>query len=92
MTGKTVNIRVAQTHFSRLIARIELGERIVISRAGKPIAELRPVSKMPAGKRKRRKEGSHPLDDPLLRVEEYSYDGPVGLTTNQEFDHTVSGS
>ncbi len=35
-----VNIHEAKTHLSRLIARVEAGEEIVISRAGKPVAKL----------------------------------------------------
>ena len=81
MRSKTVNITDAKTHFSRVIARVERGERIVIARAGKPVAELRPMRKM--------KKRSIPRDDPLLRVEEYSYDGPIGPTTNRDIDSTV---
>jgi prevent-host-death family protein len=36
----TFNIHEAKTHLSRLIVRVEEGEEIVISRAGKPIARL----------------------------------------------------
>ncbi len=36
----TFNIHEAKTHLSRLIVRVEEGEEIVISRAGKPIAKL----------------------------------------------------
>lgn len=81
MRGKTVDIHDAKTRLSRLIARVERGERIVIARAGKPVAELRPVGKM--------KKRPIRLDDPLLRVNEYSYDGPIGPTTNQDIDSTV---
>lgn len=83
MRGKTVNVNDAKAHLGRLITRVERGERIVIARAGKPVAELRPVRKI----RKR----SVPLDDPLLRVEEYSYDGPIGPTTDRDIDSTVCG-
>jgi prevent-host-death family protein len=83
MRGKTVNINDAKTHLARLIALVERGERIVIARAGKPVAELRPVRKM--------KRRSIPLDDPLLRVDEYSYDGPICPTTNRDIDSTVCG-
>ncbi|MEO8626153.1 MAG: type II toxin-antitoxin system prevent-host-death family antitoxin [Candidatus Limnocylindrales bacterium] len=38
-----VNVHDAKTHFSRLLARVEAGERIVIARAGKPVAVLAPV-------------------------------------------------
>lgn len=36
----TVNIREAKTHLSRLLARVEAGEEIVIARRGKPVARL----------------------------------------------------
>jgi prevent-host-death family protein len=36
----TVNIHYAKTHLSKLLARVEAGETIVIARAGKPVAEL----------------------------------------------------
>jgi prevent-host-death family protein len=40
----TVNIHEAKTHLSRLLARVAAGERIVISKAGKPIAVLSPYT------------------------------------------------
>jgi len=63
-------MRDAKAQLSRLIARVEQGKRVVITRASKPVAELRPRGKV--------KKRSEPLDDPLLRVDEYSYDGPIG--------------
>ncbi|MCW2749100.1 MAG: prevent-host-death protein [Aeromicrobium sp.] len=41
----TVNIHEAKTHLSRLLVRVESGERIIIAKAGKPIAELAPIKK-----------------------------------------------
>lgn len=38
-----VNVHEAKTHLSKLLARVEAGERIVIARAGRPIAVLAPV-------------------------------------------------
>ena len=38
-----VNMHEAKTHLSRLVERVEGGEEIVISRAGKPVAKLVPV-------------------------------------------------
>ena len=35
-----VNVREAKTHLSRLLARAEAGEEIVIARRGKPVARL----------------------------------------------------
>lgn len=81
MSEKTVNIHDANTRLSRLIARLERGKRIVVPRAGKSVAELRPARKV--------KKRSRPLDDPLLRVEEYSYEGPIGRTANEDVDQTV---
>ncbi len=37
-----VNIHEAKTHLSRLLEQVAAGERVVISKAGKPIAELVP--------------------------------------------------
>lgn len=81
MRGKTVNIADASRRLSRLIARVERGERIVVARTRKAVAALRAVRKM--------KKRSVPLDDPLLRVDEYSYDGPIGPTTNRNIDSTI---
>jgi len=39
---KAVNVHDAKTGFSRLLARAERGEEIVIARAGKPVARLIP--------------------------------------------------
>ena len=41
---ESVNIYQAKTEFSRLIARVEGGERIVISRSGRPVARLVPFA------------------------------------------------
>lgn len=37
-----VNIHEAKTHLSRLLERVAAGERVVISKAGRPIADLVP--------------------------------------------------
>ena len=34
----------AKTHLPKLLERVEKGERFVITRHGKPVAELRPVT------------------------------------------------
>lgn len=41
----TVNVHEAKTNLSRLLARVEAGEQIVIARGGKPIARLEPYAK-----------------------------------------------
>jgi prevent-host-death family protein len=37
-----VNIHAAKTNLSRLIEKVSLGETIIISKAGKPLAKLAP--------------------------------------------------
>jgi len=48
----SVNMHEAKTQLSRLVARVEGGEQIVITRAGKPAAKLVPVPHLKRGKRK----------------------------------------
>lgn len=40
-----VNVHQAKTQLSRLLARVEAGEEVVISRAGRPVARLTPVAR-----------------------------------------------
>jgi prevent-host-death family protein len=47
-----VNMHEAKTHLSRLVERVEGGEEIVISRAGKPAAKLVPIAPKKLGPRK----------------------------------------
>ena len=46
----TVNVREAKTHLSRLLARVEAGQEVVIARNGLPVARLVPVKRR--GKRR----------------------------------------
>ena len=39
-----VNVHDAKTHFSKLLARVEAGEEVVIGRAGTPVAKLVPIT------------------------------------------------
>jgi prevent-host-death family protein len=39
---RTVDIRAAKTHLSRLLDQVAAGEEIVISHAGRPVARLVP--------------------------------------------------
>jgi prevent-host-death family protein len=62
----TVNVHEAKTHLSRLLERAERGERIVIARAGRPVAVLQAIEPIA-----RRQPGSDPIvihddfDDPI---------------------------
>ena len=42
----TVNVHEAKTHLSRLLERVEAGEVVTSARAGKPIADLVPHSRV----------------------------------------------
>jgi prevent-host-death family protein len=42
-----VNVQEAKTHLSRLLARVEAGDEIVIARDGRPIARLVSIQKQP---------------------------------------------
>ena len=44
-----VGVHEAKTHFSKLLRRVAMGEEIIITRGGEPVAKLTPVGK--AGKR-----------------------------------------
>lgn len=66
----TVNVHEAKTHLSRLLARVAAGERIVIARAGKPIAVLSPVHEPGPRKPGRDRIVIHPdFDEPLPEFE-----------------------
>ena len=52
---RMVSIRDANQNFSRLVKEVESGETVVITRQGKPVAELKP---RPASR----------LDDPKVRA------------------------
>jgi len=76
--SETVNVHAAKTQLSKLLARVEAGEEIVIARAGKPIARLAPLERP----RKARKGGvwkgkvwiAPDYDDPLPGFEDVSFD------------------
>jgi prevent-host-death family protein len=43
----TVTIHDAKTHLSRLLERVAAGERVIISKAGRPLADLVPHQATP---------------------------------------------
>jgi prevent-host-death family protein len=60
-----VNIHEAKTNFSRLLAQVDKGEEVIISKAGKPVARLIPFEEEP----KRRLAGS----GKSLKVRQYEF-------------------
>ena len=71
----TVNIHEAKTNLSKLLVRVMAGERVIIAKAGKPVAELRPLDRRPEKRVLGRDRGkvwiSPHFDDPLPEFEEY---------------------
>jgi prevent-host-death family protein len=84
MSKSMVNVHEAKTHFSKLLARVEKGERITVARGGKPVAQLVPA--------KAKAPGALPPEDPLLNLDEFGFDGPGGPMSNKEMDRIVYGS
>lgn len=42
-----ITIRELRNHGGEVVDRVAQGEQIIVTRAGKPVAELRPVSRRP---------------------------------------------
>ena len=78
-----INIHAAKTRLSQLVARAERGERIIIARDGKPVAQLGPA---PRGKR-----ATLSPDDPLLNLSDFAVDGAGGPLTNEDIDRLLYG-
>ena len=81
--SSVVNVHAAKTHLSRLLKRVERGERITIARDGKPVAVIGPV---PAAQRP-----PLPPDDPLLNLGKFAVAGPAGKLTNVDIDRLLYG-
>lgn len=64
-----VNIHEAKMQLSRLLARVEAGEEVVIARAGRPVARLSAVTVAPGERRLG-------LDAGLFRVPD-DFDAPL---------------
>jgi len=70
----TVNIHEAKTHLSRLVDEVAAGAEIIISKSGKPMARLTPISApvrkkqlgLLRGKIKVPDDFNAPLDDETL--------------------------
>jgi len=66
---KTVNIHEAKTKLSKLLARVKMGEEVIIAKAGKPVARLVPIGARSAqrapGSAKHRVWMSPDFDAPL---------------------------
>jgi len=47
----TININEAKTHLSHYLDEVEKGERVVVCKRNRPVAELRPIAPRPTEKR-----------------------------------------
>ena len=47
---ESVNVQEAKRHFSRLLARGNQGEEIIIAKAGKPVARIAPYAMKPTNR------------------------------------------
>ena len=74
----TVNVHEAKTHLSRLLAKVEAGENIVIARNGTPVARIVPVKRQGRrqfGSMKGRIKFDDSFFDPLPEEELAAWEG-----------------
>lgn len=83
MPSEVFNIHAAKSRLSELVARVERGERIVIARAGQPVAELGPLTSVSVAQLS--------ADDPLLNLDDFALNGPGGDLSNEDIDLTLYG-
>jgi prevent-host-death family protein len=74
----TVNIHEAKTQFSKLIARVEAGEEIIIARDGTPVARLVGVRKAPQKRVPGQDRGLYKIPD--------DFDAPLPEDIAAEFE------
>jgi prevent-host-death family protein len=83
-----VNIHEAKTHFSRLIQRVEAGEEVTISRAGKPVAKLIAAGPQhgtrPLGLDRGKMWMAPDFDAPDHELEALFYDAPITSKTSSQ--------
>ncbi len=68
---RTINIHAAKTHLSRLVEEVAAGEPFVIAKAGKPMAQVIPISapKKKAKKRIGLMKGAYTLPDNFEEID-----------------------
>jgi prevent-host-death family protein len=76
MSTSTIGLFEAKTHLSELIARVEQGEQVLITRHNKPVAKLVPVKAAARGRTQQRERALaalaafEPIDLPGASVSE----------------------
>ena len=78
-----INMHDAKTHFSRIVARVEAGEEVIIARAGKPVVKIVAIDPPPAPAKRRLGwlEGKYIVPDDIKtpfkdEIEEMFYGNP----------------
>lgn len=67
----------------RALESVRRGERLILTHRGRPVARLEPV----------RAAAAAPVDDdPLMRLDDFAFDGPGGSLTNAALDRIVYGA
>jgi prevent-host-death family protein len=69
MSDSEIGIRELRNHGGDVVDRASAGERLIITRSGRPVAELRPLPKQPlkAAVLLERRRGLPPVDPARLR-------------------------
>jgi prevent-host-death family protein len=75
---RSVNVHEAKTSFSKLLARVARGERIVIAKNGVPVAVLGPYEERPV----QRELG---IDRGRIRIDE-DFNAPLSDAVLREFE------
>lgn len=64
----------------RILRRVGRGERLILTRRGRPVARLEPI-----------RDGEPASDDPFYRLPDFAVEGG-GSLTNEEIDRIVYGA
>ena len=69
--SEAVSIRDLRNHGGRVLARVEAGETLTVTSHGRPVAELRPLTRPPLTTAEliERRRGRPPMDPRKLREE-----------------------
>jgi prevent-host-death family protein len=74
---KKITMLDLRMNAERILAQVQKGQRMILTRRGKPVARLEPIEKEAKS------------DDPFYSIAELA--GPAGSLTNKEIDEIVYG-
>ncbi len=76
---KTITMLEFRRESEKILAQVEKGQRMILTRRGKPVARLEPFTS----------QEEYDVNDPFLRLAELAGDG--GSITNEEIDKILYG-